>query len=62
MNLCGYRNCHNLASRVYEGYCSEEHMTRALQDAAVSKRMMEEYERRKKLVESEAKRKEEAKK
>lgn len=54
MNLCGYRNCHNLANRIYEGYCSEEHRERAIRDAAKNKDMMEEHEKRKRLAEAEA--------
>lgn len=29
-SFCEYRNCHNLGSSSYQGYCNKEHMTRGL--------------------------------
>jgi len=28
-SFCGYRNCHNLASSTYSGYCNQYHYDRA---------------------------------
>lgn len=30
-SLCDYKNCHNLASSTYNGYCNEDHYKRARQ-------------------------------
>lgn len=30
-SFCDYKNCHNLASSTYQGYCNAEHLNRALQ-------------------------------
>jgi hypothetical protein len=29
-SFCEYRNCHNLASSTFMGYCNEYHMNRAM--------------------------------
>ena len=31
-DLCLYRNCHNLGSLIFEGYCSESHLARGRKD------------------------------
>lgn len=31
-SFCEYRNCHNLASSTFLGYCNEQHMNRGLKD------------------------------
>ena len=31
-SFCEYRNCHNLASSTYIGYCNQEHMDRGMKD------------------------------
>jgi hypothetical protein len=33
-SFCDYRNCHNLASSTWFGYCNENHYTRAQLDEA----------------------------
>lgn len=61
-NLCEYRNCHNLGSRLYEGYCSDSHMEKGKQaegDKIISARFWAEYQRRKVLVEAALKKEEE---
>jgi hypothetical protein len=35
--FCEYRNCHNLGSRTYLGYCNEEHFKRGLEDEKLFK-------------------------
>lgn len=31
-SFCEYRNCHNLASSTYFGYCNQQHMDRGMKD------------------------------
>ncbi len=31
--FCEYRNCHNLGSSTYLGYCNENHFKRGLEDS-----------------------------
>jgi len=31
-SFCEYRNCHNLASSTFMGFCTENHMTRGMAD------------------------------
>jgi hypothetical protein len=31
-SFCEYRNCHNLASSTYLGYCNQEHMDRGIKE------------------------------
>ena len=30
--FCKYRNCHNLASSTFQGYCNKEHFEKGLED------------------------------
>ena len=31
-SFCEYRNCHNLASSTYFGYCTQQHLDRGMKD------------------------------
>jgi 5-bromo-4-chloroindolyl phosphate hydrolysis protein len=42
-SFCEYKNCHNLASSTWNGYCNEYHFLRAqLEDAKERVRQLEE--------------------
>ena len=36
-SFCEYRNCQNLASSTYGGYCNEYHLNRAIEDDFIEK-------------------------
>lgn len=44
-SFCGYRNCQNLASSTYHGYCTEDHFKRGKDDEFIE----EHYDRLKRI-------------
>lgn len=50
-SFCNYRNCHNLASSTYLGYCNEYHMKRAKEIEPLEK-ILEEHPEVKSLAEA----------
>jgi hypothetical protein len=40
-SFCEYRNCHNLGSRTYLGYCNEDHLKRSMEDEKLFKVLKE---------------------
>lgn len=46
-DLCLYRNCHNLGSRIFEGYCMESHLVRGMKDAGNTITSKADYEKEK---------------
>jgi hypothetical protein len=55
-SFCEYRNCHNLASSTWSGYCNENHYNRAqLDEAKEHLRLLKEKMKKKEEEDKEAK-------